>query len=35
VAAREATRVHLGKLLTFLEPLAATRPDLFDPESPV
>jgi DNA-binding GntR family transcriptional regulator len=34
-AAREATRVHLGKLLTFLEPLAMTRPDLFDPESPL
>jgi len=33
VAARAATAVHLGKLLTFLEPLAARRPDLFDPES--
>ena len=33
VAARAATAAHLGKLLTFLEPLAATRPDLFDPES--
>ena len=33
VVARAATRVHLGRLLTFLEPLAATRPDLFDPES--
>lgn len=33
-AARSATQAHLGKLLTFLEPLAATRPDLFDPESP-
>ncbi len=31
-AARTATRVHLGKLLGFLEPLALSRPDLFDPE---
>lgn len=31
-AARTATRAHLAKLLTFIEPLAATRPDLFDPE---
>ena len=33
VAARAATEAHLGKLLMFLEPLAATRTDLFDPES--
>ncbi len=33
-AARTATRTHLGMLLSFLEPLAATRPDLFDPEGP-
>lgn len=32
-AARAATEAHLGKLITFLEPLAAARPDLFDPES--
>ena len=32
VAAREATRVHLGKLIGILEPLAQNRPDLFDPE---
>ena len=32
VAAREATRVHLGKLIGILEPLAQKRPDLFDPE---
>jgi GntR family transcriptional regulator, rspAB operon transcriptional repressor len=31
-AAREATRVHLGKLIGILEPLAQNRPDLFDPE---
>ena len=32
VAAREATRVHLGKLIGILEPLAQNRPDLFDPQ---
>lgn len=32
VAAREATRHHLGQLLTFVEPLAKTRPDLFAPD---
>ena len=32
VAAREATRLHLGKLIGILEPLAQNRPDLFDPE---
>ena len=31
-AAREATRVHLGKLVGILEPLAQNRPDLFEPE---
>ena len=31
-AAREATRLHLGKLIGILEPLAQKRPDLFDPE---
>ncbi len=31
-AAREATRLHLGKLMGILEPLAQNRPDLFDPE---
>ena len=31
VAARAATRLHLGRLLGFLEPLAEARPDLFDP----
>ena len=31
-AAREATRIHLGKLIGILEPLAQNRPDLFDPE---
>lgn len=31
-AAREATRHHLGQLLTFVEPLARTRPDLFAPD---
>jgi DNA-binding GntR family transcriptional regulator len=30
-AARAATQAHLRQLLTFLEPLAQTRPDLFDP----
>jgi DNA-binding GntR family transcriptional regulator len=30
--ARQATKLHLGKLLGILEPLAASRPDLFDPE---
>lgn len=34
VAARQATRHHLRQLLTFLEPLAATRPELFNPETP-
>ncbi len=33
-AAREATRHHLGKLLGYLEPLALSRPDLFDPDQP-
>ena len=32
MAAREATRLHLGKLIGILEPLAQNRPDLFDPE---
>ncbi len=32
LAAREATRLHLGKLLGFLEPLAQSRPDLFEPD---
>lgn len=31
VAARQATRAHLGQLLTFLEPLVAERPELFAP----
>lgn len=31
-AARAATRVHLGKLIGILEPLAQNRPDLFEPE---
>jgi DNA-binding GntR family transcriptional regulator len=31
VAARAATRYHLGQLITFLEPLVATRPELFGP----
>lgn len=31
-AARAATRAHLGKLIAILEPLARSRPDLFDPE---
>ena len=31
-AARDAVRLHLGKLIGFLEPLAQNRPDLFDPE---
>lgn len=31
-AARDATRHHLGQLLTFVEPLAKTRPDLFAPD---
>ena len=30
-AARAATQAHLRQLLTFLEPLATTRPDLFTP----
>ncbi|MBC7736228.1 MAG: GntR family transcriptional regulator [Candidatus Saccharibacteria bacterium] len=30
--ARAAVRVHLGKLIGFLEPLAQNRPDLFEPE---
>ena len=34
VAARTATRVHLGKLIGILEPLAQKRPDLFVPEQP-
>ena len=32
VAARAATRAHLGKLIGFLEPLAQNRHDLFEPE---
>jgi DNA-binding GntR family transcriptional regulator len=32
VAARDATRLHLGKLIGFLEPLALSRPDLFEPD---
>ena len=31
--ARAAVRVHLGKLIGFLEPLAQNRPDLFEPET--
>ncbi len=31
VAARVATQAHLRQLLTFLEPLAETRPELFAP----
>lgn len=31
-AAREATRAHLGKLIGFLEPLALSHPDLFEPD---
>lgn len=31
-AARTATRLHLGQLIAILEPIAATRRDLFDPE---
>ena len=31
-AARDATRVHLGKLVGFLEPLALARPELFEPD---
>lgn len=31
VAAREATRHHLGQLLTFLEPLMIDKPELFAP----
>jgi DNA-binding GntR family transcriptional regulator len=30
-AARAAARHHLGQLMTHLEPLAAERPDLFQP----
>jgi DNA-binding GntR family transcriptional regulator len=30
--ARDATRLHLGKLIGFLEPLALSRPDLFEPD---
>lgn len=30
--ARNATRQHLGKLMGFLEPLAQSRPDLFEPD---
>lgn len=33
-AAREATRLHLGKLIGILTPLAQNRPDLFEPEAP-
>ncbi len=32
VAARAATKAHLGKLIGILEPIAQNRPDLFDPE---
>lgn len=32
VAARAATRLHLGRLIGFLEPLALARPDLFEPD---
>lgn len=32
VAARAATRLHLGQLIGFLEPLALARPDLFEPD---
>jgi DNA-binding GntR family transcriptional regulator len=31
VAARAATRHHLGQLIAFLEPLVVARPELFDP----
>jgi DNA-binding GntR family transcriptional regulator len=31
-AARHATKLHLGKLVGFLEPLALTHPDLFEPD---
>lgn len=30
-AARQATRYHLGQLITFLEPIMVARPELFDP----
>jgi DNA-binding GntR family transcriptional regulator len=32
VAARAATRLHLGQLVGFLKPLALARPDLFEPD---
>ena len=32
VAVRAATRLHLGQLIGFLEPLALARPDLFEPD---
>ena len=32
VAARAATRLQLGQLIGFLEPLALARPDLFEPD---
>ncbi len=32
LAARAATRLHLGKLVGFLEPMARSRPDLFEPD---
>ncbi len=32
LAARAATKAHLGKLVGFLEPLALTHPDLFEPD---
>ena len=32
LAARAATRLHLGKLVGFLEPLALLRPELFEPD---
>lgn len=31
-AAREATRVHLGQLIRYLEPLERDRPELFEPQ---
>lgn len=30
--ARAATQLHLGQLITLLEPIAAAQPDLFDPD---
>jgi DNA-binding GntR family transcriptional regulator len=31
IAARAATRYHLGQLITMLEPIMVARPELFDP----